>query len=311
MLDVRMELRDIEYFAVVAEQRHLGRAAEALGLSQPALSKSLKRLELSLQVKLVRRTPKGTELTAEGYALLGRVQELRLAFQSVAREISDVSRGRVGHLRIGAGAAVSQHFLSESFAALLEQFPRARLKAVVSDNDVMIPALRNGELDLIINYVMQQLPEELVSEYLFEEDQLVCASTKHRLAGKSQVTIDDLDQERWAMNEPALESSIWLQGQFRERGLGPPKITFESRSAVLRLQTVASSKLLAFAPRSAIESAKSSGLSLTSLDVKELTRTRQIGIAFRREAYMPPILNQFIKILKEKSAGKPFPRKHR
>jgi DNA-binding transcriptional LysR family regulator len=52
MLVIGMELRDIEYFAVVAEQKHFGRAADILGLSQPALSKSLKRLELSLQVKL-------------------------------------------------------------------------------------------------------------------------------------------------------------------------------------------------------------------------------------------------------------------
>ena len=55
-----MELRDIEYFAVIAEHGHLGRAADALGLSQPALSKSLRRLEQALQVKLVKRTPKGS-----------------------------------------------------------------------------------------------------------------------------------------------------------------------------------------------------------------------------------------------------------
>ena len=57
-----MELRDIEYFAVIAEHGHLGRAADALGLSQPALSKSLRRLEQALQVKLVKRTPDTWEL---------------------------------------------------------------------------------------------------------------------------------------------------------------------------------------------------------------------------------------------------------
>jgi DNA-binding transcriptional LysR family regulator len=54
-----MDLRDIEYFAVVAQHGHLGRAAEALGLGQPALSMSLRRLEKSAQAKLVKRTPKG------------------------------------------------------------------------------------------------------------------------------------------------------------------------------------------------------------------------------------------------------------
>ena len=88
-----MELRDIEYFAVIAEHGHLGRAADALGLSQPALSKSLRRLEHALHVKLVKRTPKGVELTAEGSVLLLRVRELRLSLQGVAREIADMSSG--------------------------------------------------------------------------------------------------------------------------------------------------------------------------------------------------------------------------
>ena len=58
-----MELRDIEYFAVIAEHGHLGRASEALGLSQPALSKSLRRLEEAVEARLFNRTPKGMELT--------------------------------------------------------------------------------------------------------------------------------------------------------------------------------------------------------------------------------------------------------
>ena len=69
---IAMELRDIEYFTVVAEHGNLGRAAEALGLSQPALSKSLRRLEHEIGAKLVKRTPKGVELSAEGMALLNK-----------------------------------------------------------------------------------------------------------------------------------------------------------------------------------------------------------------------------------------------
>src|SRR4030081_3162247 len=136
-----MELRDIEYFAVIAEHGHLGRAADALGLSQPALSKSLRRLEQALQAKLVRRTPKGVELTPEGSVLFLRVRELRLSLQGVAREVAEVREGR---LRIGVGPGPEEH-LASGFAALLKDAPRTNLIVTVSDNDVMIPALRNGE----------------------------------------------------------------------------------------------------------------------------------------------------------------------
>jgi DNA-binding transcriptional LysR family regulator len=115
-----MELRDLEYFAVIAEHGHLGRAAAALRLSPPALSKSLRRLELVLGVRLVSRTPKGVDLTAEGCSLLLRMRELRLSLQSIAREIADVSEGRAGHLRVGVGLPVAQDLLANAFATLLK-----------------------------------------------------------------------------------------------------------------------------------------------------------------------------------------------
>src|SRR5262245_44741377 len=99
---MRMDLRDIEYFAVIAEQKHLGRAAEMLGLGQPALSISLRRLESAANSKLVERTPKGVELTEVGRALLAHVARLRLAREDLARELADLARGRSGTLRIGA-----------------------------------------------------------------------------------------------------------------------------------------------------------------------------------------------------------------
>ena len=124
-----MELRDIEYFAVIAEHGHLGRAAGVLGLSQPALSKSLRRLEQALQVKLVKRTSRGIELTSEGSVLLLRVRDLRLSLQSLGQEIADVSEGRVGHLRVGVGFPGPEQFLSTAFATLLKGAPRTKLTA--------------------------------------------------------------------------------------------------------------------------------------------------------------------------------------
>src|SRR6185503_1391890 len=138
-----MELRDIEYFAVVAEHGNLTRASEALGLSPPALSKSLRRLEKSLEARLVRRTPKGVELTAVGSALLAQVKRIRLTLADVAREAADLSQGRAGHLRIGVGPTLAE-ILPPAYAKLAKDAPRLTVEISVTDNDVMFPALRNG-----------------------------------------------------------------------------------------------------------------------------------------------------------------------
>jgi DNA-binding transcriptional LysR family regulator len=292
-----MELRDIEYFAVVAEHAHLGRAAAALGLSQPALSKSLRRLESALNTKLVRRTTKGVELTLEGSALLTRVNELRLSLQNVAREITEVGEGRVGRLRIGAGLAISEPFLSAAFAAILKSSPRISLQVTLSDNDLMVPALRNGELDLIINYHPPRLPEGLVFEHLFNDRHVVVASADHPLAKKRRVTLAELANERWALSEPALLPQQMLNEAFRDRGLPPPKIAFESRSTVLRLRTVALSGLLGFASGAAIQQA-AHDTAVTTLPVRELSMDRPVGTIRRKETYLPPILRRMLDILK-------------
>src|SRR5690349_3706904 len=106
-----MELRDLEYFAVIAQHRNLGRAAEELGLSQPALSKSLRRLEEAVDAKLVARTPKGVELTLEGDTLLAHVSRLRLSLRDIAREVSDLGHGKSGHLRIGVAPGPADYLL--------------------------------------------------------------------------------------------------------------------------------------------------------------------------------------------------------
>src|SRR5262249_16055542 len=158
----RMELRDLEYFAIVAEHGHLGRAADVLGLSQPALSKSLGRLEGAMQVRLFRRSAKGMELTAEGTLLLQRARELRQSLRNGAREVSDVSRGHVGHIRVGLGPSVNDQLVLVAFAELLREEPRITMKVIVSDADEIMPLLHSGQLDVVVNIQYPAPPGGLV-----------------------------------------------------------------------------------------------------------------------------------------------------
>src|SRR5712675_1980987 len=140
-----MELRDIECFEEIAEQRHLGRAAERLGLSQPALSKSLRRLEEAMQVKLFDRNAKGLELTAEGSLLLARARDLQLSRQTVdrrtpyrsaredlgcRRDRSRASKGRTRpqhqpHVPLASGGSLLRSALRRGVRGLRVKMPSA------------------------------------------------------------------------------------------------------------------------------------------------------------------------------------------
>jgi DNA-binding transcriptional LysR family regulator len=295
-----MELRDIEYFAALAEHRHFGRAAVALGISQPALSKSLRRLETVLEVKLVQRTAKGVELTAEGSALRLRVNELRSSLQSVTREIKDIGDGRVGHLRIGVGGAISEDFLAAAFARLRQDAPRTMLSVIVSDNDVMMPALRKGELDIVVNYMNIQA-EGVLYEHLYHDDYVVCAAAGHRLSERMKVELADLIGEHWAWAEPSLGSQQKLRETFRDVGLPPPRVGLECRSTALRLRSVAKSDLLDFTSRAVIQRLPSAEIKI--LPIKELTWRRSVGLLRRKETYLPRAVQRLIEVLRSISQG--------
>jgi DNA-binding transcriptional LysR family regulator len=308
---MNMHLRDIEYFAVVAQHGHLGRAAEALGLGQPALSMSLRRLEKSAQAKLVKRTPKGVELTAVGAALLSHVSKLRLARDDLAREVADLAHGRAGHVRIGASPSNAEVFLPEACSTLLLEAPKVTLNVAVLDNDALLPALRKGDLDIAVTHT-QQFRQPDVTQERFREDEFVvyCASS-HRLAKRKSVTLDDLAQERWAISAAGAArdrpvapfgSLLSLRRVFEERGLPAPRITLVSDLVLFKLRAVAGSDLVGVTVKANVH-AVATQLRLKILPVKGLDWLRPVAVAYRKDAYLSPAARRFIEILKAAARG--------
>jgi DNA-binding transcriptional LysR family regulator len=298
-----MELRDIEYFAVVAEHGHLGRAAEALGLGQPALSMSLRRLERLAQAKLVIRTARGVELTAMGRTLLSHLGRLRLARDDLVRELADLAQGRAGHLRIGVSPSNAELFLPEACGVLLSEGQGVSLDVTLLDNTALLPALAKGDLDLALRHTTLPPPPDVIDE-LFREDQFViyCAAS-HRLARRKSVSLEDIARERWTATSSAAGPLFALPEAFARAGLQPPRTVLVSDLMMLKLRVVAGSDLLGIANRKAVLGV-ARRLSLVILPVKGLDMVRRVAVSYRRDAYLPAAARRLIDILKT-SAHKP------
>ena len=293
-----MDLRDIDYFAAIAEHRHLGRAAEALGLGQPALSISLRRLEKAANAKLFQRTPKGVELTPVGAALLTHVGRLRLVREDVAREISDLAHGQAGSLHIGASPSNALAVLPEVCSQLLSDSPKLTLRVSVLDNEALLPALRKGALDVVIGHTQQFRDPEIAEIVIHEDEFVVYCSAGHRLAKRKSLSIVDLVDQRWVATEAnAYAPWLSLRQSFGEYGLPPPGIALVSPSPALNLRAVASSQLLGISNRRNVAAAASS-LRLSILPVKELVWIRHAVIVHRKGAYLSPVAKRFIDAMK-------------
>jgi DNA-binding transcriptional LysR family regulator len=292
-----MEMRDIEYFAVVARHGHLGRAAEALGMGQPALSMSLRRLEASAQTKLVRRTSKGVELTHVGSALLAHVDRLRLAREDLAREVSDLARGRAGHLRIGASPSNSEALLPEACSALLMEASKVTFDVAVMDNDRLVPAVREGALDLAVTHVLHAPPADIEQRVFREDEFVVYCAASHRLAKRRTIALADLAEERWAISAAgAFGPLLSLRRAFDAHGLPAPRYALVSDLVAFKLRAVAASDLIGVTVRHTLRHSGAQ-LPLKILPLKDLDWTRPVAVAFRRGAYLPPAARRFIDIL--------------
>lgn len=292
-----MNLRDIQYFAVVAEHRHLGRAAESLGLSQPALSMSLRRLERFMQTRLVKRTPKGVDLTVSGEAVFAHARRLRLSVEDISREVADLSEGRAGHLRIGTGPGLGLYFTPTACINLLKEAPRTTLKITVGEHHAMLTAAANGEFDVVVTVMPATGHEDLVEDHLYDQPFVVYASANHRLAKRKQVTLGDLAQEWWAMPLADEFGHRRLSQAFAESGLPSPRISIVAANVLMRCQLVAASELLGFSSRQIVRYAAAQG-PIVELRVKGLSVTRGIGVLYRKDAYLSPAARRFIEILK-------------
>ncbi|HEX2824909.1 MAG TPA: LysR family transcriptional regulator [Burkholderiales bacterium] len=300
-----MDLRDIEYFTVVAQHGHLGRAAEALGLGQPALSMSLRRLEKSAQAKLVRRTPKGVELTAVGAALLSHAGKLRLARDDLAREVADLAHGRAGHLRIGASPSNADVGLPEACSQLLMEGPKITVNVAVFDNDALLPALRAGELDIAITHTRKLSQADVAMEWFREDEFVVYCAANHRLTKRNSITLQDLAHERWAAAASASGAFGPLQvlrDAFAERGLPAPRISLVSDLVMSRLRTVARSDLLGIAVKPNVQEV-ATRLRLKILPIKHSDWVRRVAVAYRQDSYLSPAARRFIEILKATGAS--------
>src|SRR5262249_21696981 len=155
---------------------------------------------------------------------------------------------------------------------------------------VMVPLLRKGELDLVINYYMTIQVEDVVCEHLYHDEYVVCAAKDHRLANRKRIGLNDLVDEPWAWSDPSLGSQQKWREALRDAGWPAPRVGLECRSTALRLRSVAQSDLIDFTSLAVVRQLGSAGIVI--LPVKELSWHRSIGLLRRNTSYQPRVVER-------------------
>ncbi|MBB4686782.1 LysR family transcriptional regulator [Amycolatopsis jiangsuensis] len=208
-----LDLRLVRYFTVVAEHLNFGRAATALHLAQPSLSRQIQRLEDQLGVRLFDRTPQGSRLTEAGRVFLPRAQELLGAARESALAVRAVAPSRT--ITIGY---IADLVITPAVRELRRRYPDARIRTRHLDWQET-SALPEHEVDALVARMPLPLPSDRFQvRVLYEEPRVLVMSPAHRLAGKESVALDDLDEELEAC---AGSPAIWSV----PRPLGPARVS--------------------------------------------------------------------------------------
>ncbi|MEJ8857528.1 LysR substrate-binding domain-containing protein [Variovorax robiniae] len=189
-----MDLRQLNYFIAVAEEKHIGRAAERLHVSQPPLTRHIQALEAELGAKLFRRTPMGMLPTQAGQILLKEALGVRASLAQAAQRVKQAAHGQAG--QIGVGIYGSSVF--GVIAELLAQFTSTHPDVVVVLNHAQtadqVAALRQGRVQIVFERWLPDEPD-IVSAPLTRERLFLALSERHPLAQQETVDLEALQGE--------------------------------------------------------------------------------------------------------------------
>lgn len=184
-----MELEQLRQFVKVSELENFTRAAEQVGLSQSALSRSVARLEQELGRPLLDRQSRKVVPNDAGRLLLDRARQILTIVDDVKAEIGDDDRS--GKVRVGAIPTVAPYFLPERLRSFHRRFPRAQSIVIEDTTEHLLKKLSDGEVDVVIA-ALPIRAQYVEVEPLFEEELLLVTGSEHPLARGKAVRAADI-----------------------------------------------------------------------------------------------------------------------
>lgn len=300
---VAVRLDDIDYFLAVAHWGQVRRAAAELGVSQPAVTKGLQRLERELGFALFERSARGMALTAAAERLRSRTQALRASLGDAIKEATDLHLGRMGLLRVGVSPLYVQRLFVPACLGLHKQRPAARLRVMVTLNDALLVALRMGDLDLALHALPPTMPEDLTAWPLMSDDLCMVVRDGHPLLGRRRLQLRDLADAQWMLPGPDVSARRTVEGRLAEAGLPPPNVAVEVNSSTASLgRLLLQSDLISLMSQSTLAAPEGKGL--TALPLTAARITRSIGITLPKDAALSPLARHFIDLLRQTATSR-------
>ena len=247
-----MELRHLRYFVAAAEEQHFRRAAERLGIAQPALSQQIQQLEQEIEALLFHRLTRGVELTDAGKAFLDDARAVLEHVEQAKAKAQRVARGDQGMIRIGfTGSASFNPIVPSVIQDYRGRFPGVLVSLVESGTSQLIDSLRAGRVDAAFIRSPSREVDGLLVVSIIEEEMLIALPSRHDLAASASLPLEALTAEPLILfpraNSPELYDDIVLACR---RGGFSPNIVQQAPEVATALNLIAAGEGVSIVPAS-------------------------------------------------------------
>lgn len=288
----------LTHLLAVIETGNFARAAASLGISQPAISKSIKALEADVGVPLLSRGRFGAEPTEYG-RLLSSHARIILAEANLARaELRALGNADARRLAVGASLSLSQTLLPEAIARFRRRWPDVVMAVDVGLSAPLFEGLLGGELDFVISAppTEQVIDDALVQSYLLDEQDVLLVGAHHPLVGRD-VQLADLLDYPWIV--PRRSGRLrHIQSVFAASHLPPPARMIRSESADLARALLVREPFICLIGKNILDVHIDAGL-LAVLPDLGLSTTRPAFLTRRRRSWSRPAARNFAALVQE------------
>ncbi|MBU8918896.1 LysR family transcriptional regulator [Neobacillus sp. 114] len=220
-------------FVTVAEKKNFTRAAEALHISQSAVTLSIKVLEKQYELKLLDRSNKYVRLTKAGEILYQHAKQILSLYDRMNRLIDELTHSASGILTIGSSYTFGEYLLPRIISEFTEEFPLIKPNIAIRNSHRIISQLLRGELDLGIVEGVVENPKLHIQPFA-QDEMVLIVSPKHPLVSKQEVELQGLKDETWIIREKGSATRQAINQLFLENNFSPNEIRSFGSSQIIK-----------------------------------------------------------------------------
>ncbi len=294
----RLRLRQLRLMLALQDMGSLRRAADSMGITQPAATKMLHEAEDLLGVELFSRMPRGMEATPSGVTVTSCARRVFAKLSGMREDLVALESGSLGRVSVGAIPAQASSLLTRTIAEMKRTHPRLSMSIQVDSSDVLVQALLTDQLDVVLGRIPGGIhTEELLFDSLGEEELCVIAGRQHPMAHATELSWADIQDMTWVLQQHPSPLRSMINQVFHDARLEVPDSIIETTSIMTLLSLVQQTDMLGVIPISVVADYPGRDR-LAILPIKFDTQLPPFGLITMRNRVQSSAMTVFMKSVK-------------